>query len=397
MSRPRFVFQVVTAVTVVVAWAVLYLVVVTNAEPPPAPESVAKVNRELALIMAVPTALWVVAALLLLHHWWARAGARLSAADPPGQLLELAVTALPDHRREWATAMTAELACVSGRSARWRFALSCARAALWPARTGPRPVLVHVVGLFVLAAAVAESLVDDVVPGMGVFATAFVALVGGLVLLGVARSHRPWWPAPVPALLGVGCLAACVVSTAVFLLRHPMAAAHLTPPWAVYLAIVLTGCLCIAGAPPRPLLTDRFAPLIGVGAALVLVLAVDNPITQILVLPVGIFFAAAYVAAAVGRSFRAGVQAAVWTALAGGPLAYALWLPKEAHRYATTGGQLWDGDLAPVGVILSDALFWCLVVTPLVGLPFGVIGAAIGARTTRADRRLSRQGQAIVS
>jgi hypothetical protein len=48
-------------------------------------------------------------------------------------------------------------------------------------------------------------------------------------------------------------------------------------------------------------------------------------------------------------------------------------------------------------VILSDALFWCLVVAPLVGLPFGVIGAAIGASTTRTDRRPSRHGPAIVS
>lgn len=397
MSRTRLTYQVVTAATVVAAWTVLYLVVVTNAEPPPAPESVAKVNRELALIWAVPTALWVVAALLLLHHWWVGAGARLSATDPPGQLLDLAVATLPHQRREWGAAMAAELAEVPGRAERWRFALSCARAALWPPPTGRRPVLALVVGLVVLAVATAESVVDDAVPGMATFAMAFVALVGGLVLIGVVRSRRPLRPAPVPALLGVGCLAACLISTATFLLRHPTAAHHLTSPWAVYLAVVLTGCLWIAVAPPRPLVTGRLAPLIGVGAALVLVLAVDNPITRVLFMPAGIFFAAAYVAGAVSRSFRVGAQAAIWTALASGLLAFALWLPEEARRYAATGGQLWDGDLAPIGDILSDALFWCLVVAPVLGLPFGVIGAAVGARTTRPDGQPSRQGAEIVS
>ena len=35
----------------------------------PATESAAKVNREFALLLAVPTALSVTAALLLLDHW----------------------------------------------------------------------------------------------------------------------------------------------------------------------------------------------------------------------------------------------------------------------------------------------------------------------------------------
>jgi hypothetical protein len=397
MSRTRLTYQIVTATTVVAAWTVLYLVVVTNADPPPTPESVAKVNRELALIWAVPTALWVVAALLLLHHWWVGAGARLSATDLPGQLLEVAVSTLPNHRGEWGAAMAAELAEVSGRSERWRFALSCAGAALWPPPTGRRQAPALVVGLVLLAVATGESVVDYAVPGMGVFAMAFIALAGGLVLFGVVRSRRPPRPAPVPALLGVGCAAACLISTATFLLRHPTAADHLTSPWAVYLAVVLTGCLWIAVAPPRPLVTGRLAPLIGVGTALVLVLAVDNPIIRVLIMPAGMFFAAACVAGAVGRSFRVGVQAGFWTALASGLLAYALWLPEEARRYAATGGQLWDGANAPIGEILSDALFWCLVVVPVVGFPFGVIGAAIGASTTCADRKPSRQGAGVAS
>jgi hypothetical protein len=392
MSRTHRGYQVVAAAAVVVTWTILYVVVVINSEHPPAPESVAKVNRELALLLAVPTALWVVAALLLVHYWWAGAGARLSATDAPGQILELAITTLPDNRLEWGVAMTAELAEVTGRSARWRFALGCAGAALWPPRGG-RAVFALGVGLLVLAVTMATgSVVEDLVPGMAVFAAAFVALVGALVLLGVARSRSPRWPAWVPALVGVGCLAAVVVSTATFLLRYPEAANHLTPQWAAYLAVVLTGCLWIAVAPPRPLVTGWLAPLIGVGAAIILVLAIDNPINRVLITPAGVCFAAAFVAGAVGRSFRVGAQAAVWTTFASGLIAYALWLPEEVRRYAANGGQLWDGAVAPIGEILSDALFWCLVIAPVLALPLGVIGAAAGASTGHHDRQSSRHG-----
>jgi hypothetical protein len=112
---------IVTAGAVVAAWAVLYLVVITTAplSYDPAHESAAKVNREFALLLTLPTALWVTAALVLVDHWWSRTGIRLSAMDPPGRLLAAAVATLPDHRREWGMAMHAELAEVQGRSARW--------------------------------------------------------------------------------------------------------------------------------------------------------------------------------------------------------------------------------------------------------------------------------------
>jgi hypothetical protein len=143
MSRTQRRLQIATAAVVVLAWAVLYVVVITTAplSYDPATESAAKVNREFALLLAVPTALWVTAALLLLDHWWFRTGIRLSAMDPPGRLLAAAVATLPDHRREWGMAMHAELAEVRGRSARWQFALSSARAALRLPPLGGWPVL----------------------------------------------------------------------------------------------------------------------------------------------------------------------------------------------------------------------------------------------------------------
>jgi hypothetical protein len=59
MSRTRRRSQIVTTGAVVVAWAVLYLVVVTTAplSYDPATESAVKVNREFALLPAVPRAL----------------------------------------------------------------------------------------------------------------------------------------------------------------------------------------------------------------------------------------------------------------------------------------------------------------------------------------------------
>jgi hypothetical protein len=57
-------------------------------------------------------------------------GDRGRRTDAPASVLAWAVGAVPEARREWGIAMLSELAAVSGRVARWRFALSCARAML---------------------------------------------------------------------------------------------------------------------------------------------------------------------------------------------------------------------------------------------------------------------------
>jgi hypothetical protein len=86
MNRTRRRLQIVTAGVVVAAWAALYVAVITHAplSYDPTIESAAKVNREFALVLAVPTALWVTAALLLVNHWWRQGGPRLSELDGPG-------------------------------------------------------------------------------------------------------------------------------------------------------------------------------------------------------------------------------------------------------------------------------------------------------------------------
>ena len=395
MSRTRRRLQIATAAAVVAAWAVLYVVVITTAPLAydPATESAAKVNREFALLLVVPTALWVAAAVLLVDHWWSRTGVRLSAMDPPGRLLAVAVATLPGHRREWGMAMHAELAEVRGRSARWQFALSSARAALRLPPLGGWPVL-----------ALATGVVAAAVPGLGVFAVSFAGLVGAMVVLAVARLRRMSMPVPAPTLLVTGGVAAAITMTVIFLLRDPAAARYLPRADAVFLAAVLAGCLWTAVAAPRPLGTIRLAPHLGVAAAVILVVGqllltrassdpriepADQHLVQWLAAmwfwfgPVAVFFFPAFAAGWAGRSFRCGVQAGIWAGIASLPLTYALWLHEALRLYAINGGLLWFGDGAPEGENLGAALFWTLRFAPLLGLPFAVIGAATGANAAR--------------
>jgi hypothetical protein len=420
MTRTPRRLLIATAGAVVAAWAVLYLVVITTAplSYDPATESAAKVNREFALLLTLPTALWVTAALVLVEHWWSRTGIRLSAMDPPGRLLAAAVATLPDHRREWGMAMHAELAEVQGRSARWRFALSSARAAVRLPPLGGWPVPALMTGVAAAAVTVAALAVEAAVPGLGVFAVSFVGLVGATVVLAVARLRRRRLPVPAATVLVTGGVAAAIIMTVIFLLRDPAAARYLPPADAVFLAAVLAGCLWTAVAAPRWLGSNRLAPHLGVAAAVVLVVgqlllmraASSEPrmesqgqeLVDLLAAlwfwfgPAAVFFVPTLVAGSVARSFRAGLQAGIWAGIAALPLTYALWLHEALRLYASNGGLLWFGDGAPEGENLSAALFWALRFAPLLGLPFAVIGAAMGAGTARPSAGQARHAATTV-
>jgi hypothetical protein len=395
--------EIATAAAVVAAWAVLYLVVVTTAPLAydPATESAAKVNREFALLLTIPAALWVTAVLTLVGHWWSRTGIRLFAMDPPGRLLAAAVATLPNDRGEWGLAMHAELAEVHGRPARWRFALSSARAALRLPSLGSWPVLALTSGVAAVAVVAAGLAVGAAVPGLAAFAVGFVGLVGAMGVLAVARLRRLRLLVPLPALLVIGGVASAIIMTVIFLHRDPAAARYLPPADAVFLAAVLAGCLWIAVAAPRSPGGNQLAPHLGVAAALVLVVgqllliraSYDPDIVpagrQVLDAlgglwfwfgPAAVFFVPAFAAGWVGRSFRSGLQAGIWAGIASLPLTYAVWLHEALRLYAIDGGLLWFGDGAPEGENLSAAVFWALRFAPLLGLPFAVIGAAIGAR-----------------
>jgi hypothetical protein len=380
--------QTVTTCVVVVVWGVFYAVALANADPLPSPDTA-------VMWLVVPPLLWVVAVRLVLRHWWSGSGSGMSAMDLPGRLLATAVAALPERRREWGRAMTAELAEVQGRSARWRFALSSARAALRLPPAGGWPVLTLVIA--VAAVAAAGPAVGAAVPGLSVFAVTFIGLVGAMVVLAVARSPRLRLPVPAPTVLVTGGVAAAIAATVVFLRREPAAAQYLPPAAAVYLAAVLAGCLWIAVASPRWLGTSRLAPHLGAAAAVVFaawfllsnrtdgtqppLLLVLGLAVVLVVTPVAVFFVPAFVAGRAGRSLRSGLQAAVWTVIAVMPLTYAVWLPEGLRRHAIDGRLLLDGELvAPVGANLPDALVFCLGIFPVLGLTLGVIGAALGAR-----------------
>jgi hypothetical protein len=295
--------------------------------------------------------------------------------------------------------MIAELAEVQGRSARWRFALSSAGATLRLPTAGGWPVLAFVAGVVVASVAAAGPAVGAAVPGLRVFAVTFAGLVGAMVVLAVARWRRPRLPVPAPTVLVTGGVAASIAMTVIFLRREPAAAQYLPPPTAVFLAVVLAGCLWIAVAGPRWLGTSRLAAHLGAMAAVVftgwflLIVRADGtepPLPLVLLLalvlplaPVAVFFVPAFAAGRSGR-FRSGLQAAVWTVAGAMPLTYALWLPEALRRHAIDGALLiGDGDaMAPVGMNLADALVFCLGFFPVFGFTLGVIGAGLGSRTT---------------
>jgi hypothetical protein len=187
----------------------------------------------------------------------------------------------------------------------------------------------------------------------------------------------------------------------------------LPPVTAVVMAVVLTGCLWLALRPPRWLLPDRHARRFGVGMALAVVagfvlasrqelrsaeLDVGMMDYLLLALPV-VLLAGSAVAAAVGRSFRAGLGACAWAVVLAVPLLIPAWLA-EALRWNQLRGQLLldgEGGLGLganlVGANLGDATWWTLIVLVLWALPLGVLGAAAGS--ARARRRRARAAGAV--
>jgi hypothetical protein len=377
-----------------------------------------RARLDIAIWLAVFGTPWMLAARLLWRAWWRHAGIRLSGLDGPGWLVAAAAATLPDGRRDWGAAMAAELAQVRDPAARWRFAAGCARAAVFP--PGGSGVAVGVAGtLAVAATAVAALATGAALPAGRVFALVLVGLVGGLATLAVARSRRVRGARPGPAttttaLAGVaGCLAATTYYLAEYpsyhQLRPPGMGVSLPPVTAVVLAVVLAGSLWLALRPPRWLVGDRHARRFGVAMAIALVtgfvlasrqelrnaeLDVGRMDYLFFALPV-VLLAGSAAAAAVGRSFRAGLWACAWAVVLAMPLLVAAWLAEALRWYQQRGQLLLDGEGGLglggnlVGANLGDAIWWTLVVLGLWALPLGVLGAAAGS--ARARRRRARE------
>jgi hypothetical protein len=417
MNRTRRLGALVVSAVAAAPFAHLWLGMMASADDP----LTLRLRLDMAIGLAVFGTPCMVAAHLLWRAWWRRSGAKLSALDGPARLLAAAAATLPPDRREWGAAMAAELVQVQGRSARWRFAAGCARAAMLPPHTDR--VAVGVAAALAAAAVAAAALATTaLVPTMRVFAVAFVALVGVLATLAVARSRRVGRARPILAVAATGLagIAGCIGYTAHYLVNYPSTyRAHppvtsltLPPETALVLATALAGCLWLALVPPRWLLASRAARRFGLAMAAVLVAGfllqarpslaawlglggvVDrNPevMDYLLFAPLVLVLPGAAVAAAAGRSFRDGLGACVWALVLGAPLIVALWLAEALRVYRQDGGLLLDGDggfgVIGVGANLGDAVWWTLASVLLWALPLGVIGATAGSLPARRRRR----------
>ena len=386
------------------AW--LWVQMMANADDP----LTAQVRLDMAIWMAVFAIPWAIAARLLWRAWWRQAGTELSALDGPGWLVAGAAATLPAGRRDWGAAMAAELAQVQDRAARWRFAAGCARTAVFPPR-GSR-VAVLVAGALAVAALVATALATGAaLPAGRVFSLTFVALVGGLATLTVARSRRVGRAGPGPAVTvtALAGIAGCIAYTTHYLINFPLThhghppvtSATLPPVTAVVFAVGLAGCLWLALCPPRWLLPDRHARRFGIAMALALVAGFvlasrldlrgdgGGMMNYLLSAPPMVVLAGSAAAGASGRSFRSGLWACAWATVLAAPLIIVAWLAEAPRWYRQVGGLLLDADGGVgMGANLGDAIWWTLVVLALWALPLGVLGAAAGsalARRRRAD------------
>jgi hypothetical protein len=144
---------------------------------------------------------------------------------------------------------------------------------------------------------------------------------------------------------------------------------------------------------------DRAA--VGLAGALAVAAVVATLFATAAALPAGRVFGLTFagllggsaLAAAAGRSFRAGVRAAAWAVLLAAPLVTAGWLVEAVAWHQRGLGLLLDGEGGRgVGANLADAVWWPLIFLTLWALPIGVLGAAAG-RSARAVRQRFKQGK----
>jgi hypothetical protein len=348
-------------------------------------------------VIATP---WMVAVGLLSWAWRAadikEATASSSTMDHPARLLAAASATLPESRRDWGAAMLAELAQVRARSARWRFAMGCARTAIFPPRSNRGPVVGAAV-LGAVAVILAWFTVGEAFAPMRVFAVTFVGLIGAVAVIAVARSRPLSRPTSGPVVLAAGVtgVASCIGATVYLIDQYPTAALHLHPMAAIFLAALLAGALWLIVAPPNALTRDRWARHIAVAVALVLGLGLllasrsDLKINggdgsgiwgYVQFMPIPAIFVTALVLSAVRRSVWAGLQVAVWTALLASLAFYAIAVSEAVLWYQDDSSLILAGDAVGPEFIGENIrnFTWFLILFPYFWMPFGVIGAAIG-------------------
>jgi hypothetical protein len=262
-------------------------------------------------------------------------GGPAAAGPPEGDRARRFLTAVaswtPAGRGDWGRAMLAELDQVTGRLARWRFALGAARAALVPQRSRPLPWLAAIV--LAAGAGVAGAALYLLAPGTGILTAALLsglpAICAWAALATTPPARRLSGSARAVQVIAVTVIAACPVVALQAITRYPAGAAGPPtggpPVLSVMLTADLTGALWLVLRLRAPLSAGRRSGLFGLAAALVLTGGLL--LNQLLGVSGGAIWTAA-LAALLAAAVLAGrydggpvsaLGAALWTVLIGGP------------------------------------------------------------------------------
>jgi hypothetical protein len=279
---------------------------------------------------------------------WRRRAALDSEPDAPARLLALAVATLPEARRDWGAAMTAELSGIAGRAARRRFAAGSARAALFPPAGARRPAT--------------------------------------------------GWAGATLAVLGVSAFTAAVVY---LLVVHPRETVDATPPFlGVFLTAVLAACVGLTLVAPQALtssaLARRVGLWLGVAAGVGLLISSRTGVLEAgamtFIVPVQLLILVIVPAlvAAVTRSLCAAVQSILWGFVFSSVAMLPVYIVEAVRRYHADGGLYLDGDAdrwTTIGTNLADAVGWLLLFVPGLLVPLGILGAALVTAATSSSER----------
>ena len=270
--------------------------------------------------------------------------------DVPARIVIAAARFLPRERREWGSAMLAELAHIDASHDRWLFALGCARAAL------ATPAL----------------------PDAGILRAIPITFLGGIV---------------------------AAVATSVYVVQTwPHAAARISYDTVVAFALGLTAYLWLGLRPPNALVSNGNAARRGVAAGFFLfaltavgrsiidrysILPDDDLLIGLFMIPAvaGTILITAFRAARRERSFGAGVVASLWIGLVCSILAFnadliatLFGLNHEAHVLGTMPKRAGISPDAFLDIHIGDHLassMDALKRLPIIGLVLGSLAAAV--------------------
>jgi hypothetical protein len=287
---------------------------------------------------------------------WRHRAALDAQPDGPARLLATAVATLPEARRDWGAAMTAELSSIGESIARWRFATSSARAALFAP-------------------------------------------------IGERRRPAGGWLGGAVTVLGV---IACAAAVGYLSLAYPGTFGVRSALFIAVLMVYLAVCLWLSLLAPQALtssgLAIRFGFFSGIGSGIGLLLfshsnAVE-PGAMGLILPAQfvLFVLVPMAVAGVTRSLRAAVQAIVAGFVFSGVTMFPVYIFESIRRYNAGGALYLDGDAVSgttIGTNLGDAVSWLLLVVPCSMIPLGIVSAALVAVVARAIRRAASPGAAL--